>query len=70
MALSNLPPGMSERDIPGNSLRDQIWDDFYENVLGPFKAEVYDIILENDPESPLIKRLVAAYRDSFGPDSI
>jgi hypothetical protein len=34
MGLSNLPPGVSEGDIPGNSPEDCEWDFFHEKVDG------------------------------------
>ena len=30
--LSNLPPGVTENDLPGNRPEDEEWDKFYEKV--------------------------------------
>lgn len=57
MVLSNLPPGMSERDIPGNSLKDQLWDDFIESEIAPLKADLEDWLAKYDDPSPMIQEM-------------
>lgn len=32
MSQSNLPPGVSESDIPGNRPEDLAWDKFFEKI--------------------------------------
>lgn len=42
MSLSNLPPGVSDRDIPGNSTEDAEWERLIEemmnNIDSPYEA--------------------------------
>jgi len=66
---SNLPPGVTERMLPGCSLRDEIYDRIYEDKIAPLQADLEDFIHTLD-ESELKQGLVSIYRKSFGKDSI
>lgn len=63
---SNLPPGMRERDIPGNSLRDEIWQQFIEDDLEPIKFALHDWLKEHYDESQKAQDMLQIYKNNFG----
>lgn len=60
--LSNLPPGVTESMIPGNSPEDAWWDQVVDNL----PEEIVAVIA--DPSHPLYDD-VESYMDNFDSDS-
>ena len=57
MALSNLPPGCRESDIPGNRPEEVAWEEFHEQIDSDMAEHCFDV----DDLSRIWKACVALY---------
>ena len=66
MSLSNLPPGCSPSDIPGNRPEDAEYEAFWNELDTKFSAEykgLWVCLVEHEWADPQLERAVIAYVD-------